>query len=458
MEKIIGIMITHGLRLGGIQYTVLEQLDALQDDIDFYVITCNNVNKQYLYELKRKSNVKRIFFIQCSSRTKLELAEYVQINLHDLKHITEKIINSNINKPLFLWIVDELHHHIPDIKKEFQNIPLLAHFHSYAYACPWWARSYGFQIPCTYKCNASRIIKCKQLINKYLSQYGFLDILRARVYSFLDLIKGPIDFLIFNLKVKKDIIENANYLIFPSYYALKLMESQYVEIKKDFNRKSVVIYNPVEIPKDIDSDNHRLRHSQSADKVFQITYPSSFNEMKGYHILLFSLPYVLRKVKEYDVYNDIKIKFSIVGGKLHYRTFSTILQKIMRLADISKGRIEIEIQNPIPRNKLIRLMASSDIVVTPFTIPDPAPRVVVEALKTGTPVVTSRIGGSLEFAREGIDGLHVEPNNPIALAKKILESMLINFDRNKIAKDARTRFNSALFKKEFMQLITKIGM
>ncbi|MGB3533512.1 MAG: glycosyltransferase family 4 protein [Microcoleaceae cyanobacterium] len=59
----------------------------------------------------------------------------------------------------------------------------------------------------------------------------------------------------------------------------------------------------------------------------------------------------------------------------------------------------------------------SDVTVVPSIWPDPCPRVVLEALSSGTPVVGSQVGGIPEMMRGELSQYLAEPGNPQQLAQ-----------------------------------------
>jgi len=65
------------------------------------------------------------------------------------------------------------------------------------------------------------------------------------------------------------------------------------------------------------------------------------------------------------------------------------------------------------------LLAHCDVFVLP-SLSEGLPNVVLEALAAGLPVVATRVGGTPEIIRDGIDGLLVEPRDPKALADGIV--------------------------------------
>ncbi|MGI0483915.1 glycosyltransferase family 4 protein [Pantanalinema rosaneae CENA516] len=70
------------------------------------------------------------------------------------------------------------------------------------------------------------------------------------------------------------------------------------------------------------------------------------------------------------------------------------------------------------------LYQASDVTVVPSRWPDPCPRVVIEAMSCGTPVVASRMGGIPEVLTDEFDAQLVEPDHPQALANTLSQVMM----------------------------------
>ncbi|MGQ9668871.1 MAG: glycosyltransferase family 4 protein [Desulfosoma sp.] len=68
------------------------------------------------------------------------------------------------------------------------------------------------------------------------------------------------------------------------------------------------------------------------------------------------------------------------------------------------------------RTDVARLMRAVDVLVHPSTDFDSCPRVVLEALHSGTPLVATATGGVPELIEDGVNGLLVPPRDPEALA------------------------------------------
>ncbi|MGI8708887.1 MAG: glycosyltransferase family 4 protein [Actinomycetota bacterium] len=72
----------------------------------------------------------------------------------------------------------------------------------------------------------------------------------------------------------------------------------------------------------------------------------------------------------------------------------------------------------LPHRLIPSVMAGADLLVLP-SIYEELGRVLVEAMQLGVPVVASGVGGIPEVIRDGYNGLLVEPEEPLLLAKAI---------------------------------------
>ncbi len=78
------------------------------------------------------------------------------------------------------------------------------------------------------------------------------------------------------------------------------------------------------------------------------------------------------------------------------------------------------------RRDAVACVLDFDVLVVPSVRPDPCPRVVLEAMAVGTPVVGSASGGIAETVRDGVTGLLAVPGDAADLAAKV--SRILNDD------------------------------
>jgi glycosyltransferase involved in cell wall biosynthesis len=74
------------------------------------------------------------------------------------------------------------------------------------------------------------------------------------------------------------------------------------------------------------------------------------------------------------------------------------------------------------RTDIAAILSATDVVVH-SSLREGLPRVVVESLAVGTPVVATDVGGVSQVIRSGVNGLLVPPGDPVSLAQAILATL-----------------------------------
>jgi glycosyltransferase involved in cell wall biosynthesis len=87
------------------------------------------------------------------------------------------------------------------------------------------------------------------------------------------------------------------------------------------------------------------------------------------------------------------------------------------------------------------LMRHFDVLVAP-SHQEPFGTVLSEAMAVGTPVVATRVGGLAEVVDDGVTGLLVEPGDPDALARAILDVLAHRGAMGAAAREAARRFGA----------------
>jgi glycosyltransferase involved in cell wall biosynthesis len=95
----------------------------------------------------------------------------------------------------------------------------------------------------------------------------------------------------------------------------------------------------------------------------------------------------------------------------------------------------------LPQPQLRERMASAACVAMP-SLDDAFPLVNIEAASVGTPVVGSAVGGIKEMIIDGETGFLVPPDDPRALAEKIVLILKSEDLRNRLGRAARERFET----------------
>jgi glycosyltransferase involved in cell wall biosynthesis len=92
---------------------------------------------------------------------------------------------------------------------------------------------------------------------------------------------------------------------------------------------------------------------------------------------------------------------------------------------------------PRPHEELARWFSAADVTVL-ATESEGWPNVLLESLACGTPVVASRVGGTPEIVRDGVDGLLVPYGDTRALAQALGRALDAAWDRSALTRRART--------------------
>ncbi len=115
------------------------------------------------------------------------------------------------------------------------------------------------------------------------------------------------------------------------------------------------------------------------------------------------------------------LRFSVIGKPLFADcTYSD------RVRAASDG-LPIEFPGWIERTADI--FASLDLIVVPSTALDATPRIILEALAAGVPVVAFAVGGIPELLKHMENGILVEKRTPEALAEKIVLAVQMNSEK-----------------------------
>jgi len=97
----------------------------------------------------------------------------------------------------------------------------------------------------------------------------------------------------------------------------------------------------------------------------------------------------------------------------------------VRFVFAGKGELPLPVRDDVislgsvPQSTLFALYRAADVVVAPAVWPEPLSRVLLEAMRLGRPVVATRVGGTPEIVEDGVTGLLVPKNDPVALAEAV---------------------------------------
>jgi glycosyltransferase involved in cell wall biosynthesis len=160
----------------------------------------------------------------------------------------------------------------------------------------------------------------------------------------------------------------------------------------------------------------------SAEKVFMvengIRYNSAFSiEKTPSEILRLGMIGVLRSkgthipVEAMNHLPNDRVELKVYGHG-HERKYNQFL------AQIADG-LNIQFTGKFDQSQMPEIFRNMDALIVPSLWYENAPTVIREAFATGTPVISSNIGGMAEAVTDGIDGLHFDTGNAADLAAKV---------------------------------------
>ncbi|MEM2953534.1 MAG: glycosyltransferase family 4 protein [Candidatus Bathyarchaeia archaeon] len=183
------------------------------------------------------------------------------------------------------------------------------------------------------------------------------------------------------------------------------------EILKNYDMpawKIKVIFNGVDLDKFKPArDKAKFKRELGFnDRDLLILYVGRLYSRKGLPTLISAIPHIVKKVRN--------ARF-IISGK----GFSDEEKRLRGYAEKFKVRENVIFLGYFPDEKLPSLYKAADIFVFP-SIYENMPFAMLEALASGLPVVTTRVGGIPEVIDNGKNGFLVEPYDSLALADKVL--------------------------------------
>ncbi len=160
-----------------------------------------------------------------------------------------------------------------------------------------------------------------------------------------------------------------------------------------------------------------------------ILFVGQLSEAKGLHVVIQAMSYVVKMAPNTEL--------MVVGPEeKHY------MSKIRGMVDNLGLEGHVQFLGKKPAEEVLRLIARSKVVVVPEQWPnDYGPVILLEAKCLATPVVASRIGATLEFIEDGVDGFLVAHDQPEQFASKIL--WLLQHEESAQAMGERARKSAA---------------
>jgi len=253
------LALAHGLWFSGAQVVTLEFFKFMRSRVEFKVLTCEGADSKFLDALGAISI--ETYRVPCRTSSGYPILAIGQ---------AQKLVEWTD----VVWITDVEYSVAPRIKR-IENVPVVAHIHSYALVCTWWGAMYGLREVCAARCSAWRIVGCKQGIDRELARVGLLDGVRAGAYWSLDFGRGSLDYFRWK-RIMDSVVDSVDVFVAVSNATRDVVVSHLPEVRD----RVEVVYNPVE---------HRpwcYVSSLPGERGNYIFYAGGANLLKGPHVLL----------------------------------------------------------------------------------------------------------------------------------------------------------------------------
>ena len=163
--------------------------------------------------------------------------------------------------------------------------------------------------------------------------------------------------------------------------------------------------------------------TEGADQ--HILYAGVLTPLKGVHHLIDAFASIAQHCPQVSL---------ILVGHASNKAYTAMLHEQVRRLHLA-GRIQFVAQ--VPQRELAALMRSACVLVLPSTS-EGLPRVVIEAMATGLPVIASCVGGIPEMVENGATGFLVSPGNATALAERLRWVLEHPKEAHEMGRHART--------------------
>ncbi|MFA5983233.1 MAG: glycosyltransferase family 4 protein [Methylococcaceae bacterium] len=168
------------------------------------------------------------------------------------------------------------------------------------------------------------------------------------------------------------------------------------------------------------------------DKQY-LLYVGRLTPVKGVHILIEAFQKIQQHMPDTRL---IITGSSFFGGAAKTAYEEELVKLAMPVNDA------IVFTGFLAHEKLKYLYAAVDMIILPSVWQDPCPLVVLEAMASGTCLVSSAVGGIPEIVESGVNGILVEAGDANTLATQVIETLKQPATMQEIAKAARQKIVS----------------
>lgn len=244
----------------------------------------------------------------------------------------------------------------------------------------------------------------------------------------------------------EDLINNTQVVLGISEFVNKKFKERF----PNYIGKYKILRNCVTRSFEENNENFNVRKKyQIEQNDFLILFAGRLSKEKGIYEL----------IKAYKKNHKAEYKLMIVGGTYYGSNIESAFEKKIK-KEVQDIKDQIIFTGYIDRNQINAFYKSADLIVLPSIWDEPAGLTIIEAMSSGTPVITTNVGGIPEY---------IGDNNCIVLDRDedIIENIAENIqlvyeNKNKYqrmaenAKKYAQKYNTKSYYREFCKIMEEI--
>ncbi len=208
------------------------------------------------------------------------------------------------------------------------------------------------------------------------------------------------------------------------YSCLVSVSPKFIELVRRYGITTPIVHIPNAVDFEIfnpyiDSKNTREQYLPS-DGKYLISFIGRLVPQKGIDVLVKAIPHVNSFVKN--------CMYLIVGEGTYREKLENIAKKLSIKNIAFTGMIQY--------SKIPELISASDIIILPSLGAEGSPRVLLETMACGKPVIATKIRGIKEQVIDGKTGVLVEEGNVHQLTEAVISLLRNKQNREEIGKNA----------------------
>lgn len=279
------------------------------------------------------------------------------------------------------------------------GIPLLATLTDYWLACPTGQLQFPEQSPCPGP--RADVANCVQhMAIRLASPLGGVPFFFWRVLVLASrlLPKSPISALLHRPRAMADVVASCKFVLVPS----RLMWQTFEQL--DFNTRRFQLCPYGISLEGLEEAPPRQSWVGPQQRPLRIGYIGSFNRAKGAHVLLEAIALLGP---------DFPLEAIFYGNPSDDKAYADQLRLLaMPLPQVQWGGV-------FPSDHVFAILAQLDLLVVPSLWRENAPLIVLQALASGLPMLTSDVDGIKDQVQNGANALLFPPGNSLLLADLI---------------------------------------